>query len=44
MKGDDLEVDTAQNSKRLDGRLALLVKIRKAFTDSVPNKVSTEMK
>ena len=37
MKGDDLEIDTMQTPKRLDGRLALLEKIRKSFTDSIPN-------
>ena len=37
MKGDDSEIDTAQNPKCLDGRLALLEKIRKTFTDSIPN-------
>ena len=38
MKGDDPEIDTAQTPKRLKGRLALLEKIRKTFTDSIPNK------
>ena len=40
MKGDDPEIDTAQTPKRLDGRLALLEKIRKTFTDSIPNKIA----
>ena len=44
MNGDDPEVDTARTSRHFDGRLALLEKIRKTFTESVPNKVSTEMK
>ena len=34
MKGDDPEVDSAQAPKGLDG----LEKIRKTFTDSIPNK------
>ena len=38
MKGDDPEIDTAQTPKRLDGRLALVEKIRKTFTQSIPNK------
>ena len=40
MKGDDPEMDTAQTSKRLDGRLALLEKLRKIFTDSIPHKTT----
>ena len=40
MKVDDPEIDTAQTAKRLDGRLALLEKIRKTFTDSIPKKNS----
>ena len=39
MKGDDPEIDTAQTPKRLDGRLALLGKIQKTSTDSIPNSV-----
>ena len=38
MKGDDPEIDTAQNPKCFDGRLARLDKIRKTFTDSIPKK------
>ena len=38
MKGDDPEIHTAQTPKRFDRRLALLEKIRKTFTDSIPNK------
>ena len=38
MKGDDPAIDTAQTPKCLDGRLALLEKLRKTFTDSIPNK------
>ena len=34
MKGDDPEIDTAQTPKRLDERLVLLEKIRKAFTSN----------
>ena len=42
MKGDDdLEIDTAQTSKRLDGHLALLEKMRKTFTPRIPNKYCT---
>ena len=37
MKGDDPEIATAQTPKRFDGRLALLEKIRKTFTDNIPN-------
>ena len=37
MKGDDPEIDTAQTPKRFDRRLALLEKIQKTFTDSIPN-------
>ena len=40
MKGSAHEIDTAQTLKRLDGRLALLEKIRKTFTDSIPSKIS----
>ena len=40
MKGDGPEIDTAQTPKLLDGRLALLEKIRKTFTDSIPNKTT----
>ena len=39
MKGDDPEIDTAQTSKRLDGHLALLKKIQKTFTESIPDIV-----
>ena len=39
MKGDDPEIDTVQTAKRLDHRLALLEKIRKTFTDSIPNNL-----
>ena len=35
LKGDDPEIHTVQNPKRLDGRLALLRNIRKTFTDSI---------
>ena len=42
MKDDDQEIDTAQTPKRLIGRLALLEKIRKTFTDSIPNKSHLE--
>ena len=35
---DDPDINTAQTPKRLDGRLALAEKIRKTFTDSIPNK------
>ena len=38
IKGDDPEIDTAQTPKRFNGRLAPLEKIRKTFTDSIPNK------
>ena len=38
MKGDDPTIDTAQTPKRFDWRLALLGKIPKTFTDSIPNK------
>ena len=38
MKGDDPKIDTAQTPKRWNGRLAPLEKIRKTFTDSIPNK------
>ena len=40
MKGENPEIDTAQTPKRFDGRLALLEKIRKTFTSSIPNKTS----
>ena len=40
MMGDDPEIDAAQTQKRLDGRLALLEKIPKTFTDRVPNNTS----
>ena len=39
MKGDDHYIDTAQTPKRFDWRLALLGKILKTFTDSIPNKI-----
>ena len=39
MKGDDPEIHTGQTPKRLDGHSVLLAKIRKTFTDSIPNKV-----
>ena len=39
IKGDNPEIDTAQTPKRLYGRLVLLVKMRKTFTDSIPNKL-----
>ena len=39
MKGDDPWIDTAQTPKRFDWRLALLGKILKTFTDSIPNKI-----
>ena len=35
MKGDGLEIYTAQTPKHLDECLALLEKIRKTFTDSI---------
>ena len=38
MKGDDPQIDTAQNPKRFDWRLALQGKIQKTFADSIPNK------
>ena len=38
VKGDDAEINTAQNPKRFEGHLAILEKIRKTFTDSIPNK------
>ena len=34
MEGDDLEIDTAQTPKRLNGRPALLEKIQETLTDS----------
>ena len=40
MKGDDHKIDTVQTPKRFDGRLPLPRKIRKTFTDSIPNKES----
>ena len=40
MKGDDPEIDTAQTPKRFDECLAVQEKIRKTFTDSIPNKFS----
>ena len=39
MKEDDPEIATAHNPKVLDGGIALLEKIRKIFTDSVPNEI-----
>ena len=42
MKGDDPEIDTAHTPKRFDKRLAHLEKIRKTFTDSIPNKYRFE--
>ena len=42
MKVDDPEIDIAQTPKRLDGRLALLMKIPKTFNHSIPN-TSTEV-
>ena len=38
MKGDESEIDIAQALKCLDGRLVLLEKVRKTFSDSIPNK------
>ena len=38
LKGDDSEINTAQTPKRFDKHLAHLEKIRKTFTDSIPNK------
>ena len=38
-KGDDSEIDTAQTPKRFDGNLALQEKIRKTFTDCIPNSI-----
>ena len=40
MKGDEPTIDAAQTPKRFDWRLALLGKIPKTFTDSIPNKTS----
>ena len=40
MKGDDPEIDTVQTPKRFHGRLSLLEKTLKTFTDSIPNKIS----
>ena len=40
MKGDYLEIDTAQTPKHFGGRLALPEKIQKTFTDSILNKLS----
>ena len=40
IKGNDPEIDTVQTPKRLDGCLALLEKIRKTFTDRIPNKTT----
>ena len=37
VKGDDPTIDTAQTPKRFDWRLALLGKIPKTFTASIPN-------
>ena len=37
MKGDDPQIDTAQNPKRFDWRLVLQGKIQKTFADSIPN-------
>ena len=37
MRGDDLQIDTAQTPKRFDWRLALQGKIQKHFADSIPN-------
>ena len=42
MKGDDPEIDTAQTPKRFDWRLALVEKIRKTFSGSIPNKSKAE--
>ena len=39
MKGDDPEIDTAQTPKRFDECLAVQEKIRKTFTDSIPNNL-----
>ena len=38
MSDDDRAIATAQNPKQLDGGVALLEKIRKTFTDSIPQK------
>ena len=38
MKGDDLEIDTAQTPERFDGCVALQEKIRKTLADSIPSK------
>ena len=38
MKGDNPTIDTEQTLKRFNWRLALLGKIPKTFTDSIPNK------
>ena len=45
MKGDNPDIGTAQTPKCFDGRLALLEKALKIFTDSIPNKhgISTIM-
>ena len=40
MKGNDPQIDTAQNPKRFDWRLALQGKIQKIFADSIPNNLT----
>ena len=40
MKGGDPEIDTAQTQKRFDGLLAPVEKIRKTFTDNIPNNTA----
>ena len=42
MKGDDPEIDNAQPPKGFNGRLALLEKIRKTYTDSILNNCATK--
>ena len=42
MNGDDPQIDTAQNPKRFDWRLAIQRKIQKTFADSIPNKYGGE--
>ena len=44
MKRDDPEIDTAQTPKRFDRRLALEEKIRKTFTDCIPNNSDSRNK
>ena len=41
MKDNDTEIDAAQTPKRFDGHPADLEKIRKTFTNCIPNKTRT---